>query len=117
MPPPRRTCSPAQATHIFDGLEAWPSHLMYVAGGRLQVFKPAEEVPELAQGGLLRLVEGWLREEQRARVEQRAAQQQQGGGSDGDYDSQIHLATWNNGWAEGRLTSSLKLSSNAVVRM
>lgn len=26
-----------QATHIFDGLESWPSHVMYVAGGRLQV--------------------------------------------------------------------------------
>lgn len=26
-----------QATHIFDGLESWPSHLMYLAGGRLQV--------------------------------------------------------------------------------
>lgn len=30
------TCS-LQATHIFDGLESWPSHVMYVAGGRLQV--------------------------------------------------------------------------------
>lgn len=28
---------PLQATHIFDGLESWPSHVMYVAGGCLQV--------------------------------------------------------------------------------
>ena len=25
------------ATHIFDGLEAWPTHLMYLAHGKLQV--------------------------------------------------------------------------------
>ena len=25
------------ATHIFDGLEAWPTHLMYLADGKLQV--------------------------------------------------------------------------------
>jgi CCR4-NOT complex subunit CAF16 len=45
------------ATHIFDGLESWPSHLAYVASGRLQLFKPAAEFPELAQGRLLDLVE------------------------------------------------------------
>lgn len=46
-----------QATHIFDGLESWPSHLMYLAGGKMQLFKPASEVPELQQGHLLQLVE------------------------------------------------------------
>lgn len=25
------------ATHIFDGLEAWPTHLMYLAHSKLQV--------------------------------------------------------------------------------
>jgi ABC-type thiamine transport system ATPase subunit len=25
------------ATHIFDGLESWPSHLMYLANGTLKV--------------------------------------------------------------------------------
>lgn len=48
-----------QATHIFDGLESWPSHLMYLAGGKMQLFRPASEVPELQQGQLLQLVERW----------------------------------------------------------
>ena len=46
-----------QATHIFDGLESWPSHLMYLAGGKMQLFKPASEIPELQEGKLLQLVE------------------------------------------------------------
>lgn len=46
-----------QATHIFDGLEAWPTHLMYLAGGHLQQFKPAKAFPELQEGRLLQLIE------------------------------------------------------------
>ena len=46
-----------QATHIFDGLEFWPSHVMYLAGGKMQLFKPASEIPELQNGQLLQLVE------------------------------------------------------------
>ena len=47
-----------QATHIFDGLESWPTHLMYLARGSLQLFKPCSEIPELQEGGrLMRLVE------------------------------------------------------------
>ncbi len=47
-----------QATHIFDGLEHWPTHLMYLSRGRLQLFKEAPEIPELAEDRLLELVEG-----------------------------------------------------------
>lgn len=47
-----------QATHIFDGLEAWPTHLMYLAGGRLQRYQPASHFPELQKGHLLQLIEG-----------------------------------------------------------
>ncbi|KAI7845740.1 hypothetical protein COHA_000656 [Chlorella ohadii] len=105
------------ATHIFDGLESWPSHVMYVAGGRLQVFERAENVPELQQGRLLSLVERWLREEQRQR--QAAADKQRALGpapSSGSLQD-MHLASWNNGWVGGRLASSLKHSANAVMRM
>jgi hypothetical protein len=49
----------SQATHIFDGLESWPTHLAYVAGGRLQQFAPAVAFPELKEGRLLDLVERW----------------------------------------------------------
>ena len=46
-----------QATHIFDGLESWPTHIMYLAGGRLKVFEPASAFPELKAGRLLELIE------------------------------------------------------------
>lgn len=50
-------------THIFDGLEGWPTHLMYVAGGRLTIFDKTENIPELASGKrLMETVLGWLRE-------------------------------------------------------
>lgn len=47
-----------QATHIFDGLETWPTHLMYVAGGQLQLFSAAANIPEMQDPGLLKLIEG-----------------------------------------------------------
>ncbi len=57
----------------------------------------------------------WLRrekEERQARHEEEAAQVEGGrGGED------LSMASWNNGWAAGRLTASIKLSSNAVMRM
>ncbi|GAB4824174.1 hypothetical protein N2152v2_011220 [Parachlorella kessleri] len=104
------------ATHIFDGLESWPSHVMYLARGRLQLFQPAAALPELKEGRLLELVERWLRtekEERQARHETEAAQAE--GGRAGD--DKLSLASWNNGWAAGRLSASIKLSSNAVMRM
>lgn len=41
------------ATHIFDGLEKWPTHLAYVARGTLQFCKPTVAVPELKQMTLM----------------------------------------------------------------
>ncbi|EPS69760.1 hypothetical protein M569_05007, partial [Genlisea aurea] len=34
------------ATHIFDGLEDWPSHIVYVAHGKLQLALPMKQVKE-----------------------------------------------------------------------
>ncbi|KAL0050006.1 hypothetical protein WJX82_002636 [Trebouxia sp. C0006] len=99
------------ATHIFDGLESWPSHLMYLAGGTMHLFKPASEIPELQEGRLLQLVERWLREEKRER--KLAARKQT---SDKD-TNKIDLAQWSNGWAPGRMTASIRDSSNTVMRM
>ena len=120
------------ATHIFDGLESWPSHIMYVAGGRVRAFERASAFEELQQGRLLRLVEKWLREEKKERDSERGSGT--GGTDDGIIEWNDHtngggtgtgagtgeameMPTWNNGWAGGRLTSSMKLSSNAVMRM
>lgn len=47
-----------QATHIFDGLEQWPTHIMFLTRGSLKVFKEAADIPELAEDKLLQLVEG-----------------------------------------------------------
>lgn len=46
-----------QATHIFDGLERWPTHIMFLSGGRLKVWSKAEDIPELANDQLLQLAE------------------------------------------------------------
>lgn len=45
-----------QATHIFDGLESWPTHLSFFAGGEMKVSKRSEEFPELKEGRLVNLV-------------------------------------------------------------
>ncbi|KAK9803153.1 hypothetical protein WJX72_004123 [[Myrmecia] bisecta] len=58
------------ATHIFDGLEKWISHLAYVSQGKLAKGGPVQSYPELHQGKLLHVVERWLRSE---REEQRQA--------------------------------------------
>jgi CCR4-NOT complex subunit CAF16 len=56
------------ATHILDGLDAWATHLAYLAGGEIRLMSGLAEIPELAalraQGAsspLLRLVDRWLR--------------------------------------------------------
>lgn len=101
------------ATHIFDGLEDWPTHLAYVAGGRLLEFAPAETFPEMRQGCLLSLVERWLRKEKAEKDARKAAERAAGGKKRRSLDR----AEWNNGWVPGRLTSSLAGSSNTVMRM
>ncbi len=54
----------------------------------------------------------WLREEKQLRRIASASKE----GKGGDKPS-LKLASWSNGWAPGRLTSTLKDSSNAVLRM
>lgn len=100
------------ATHIFDGLEAWPTHLMYLADGQLKEFGPASQFPELQKGRLMNLVEGWLRAEQVIQRERKAI-----AAAAPKVPKAPEPAIWSNGWAAGRLTSTMKDSSNAVVRM
>lgn len=78
----------------------------------LQEFSPAFDFPELKQGQLLSLVERWLRAEKSERQERRAAQ-----ASKPSDDGKTALPEWNNGWAPGRLASSIKHASNTVMRM
>ncbi|KAL5981620.1 ABC transporter I member 20 [Asimina triloba] len=121
------------ATHIFDGLEDWPSHIVYAARGRLQLALPMEKVEETSNLSLMRTVESWLRkerdEERKRRKERKAKGLQEheknieGSRVVGD-PAQSAVRAMNNGWAGGRLHSTVAvageetffLSSNRVLR-
>jgi CCR4-NOT complex subunit CAF16 len=56
------------ATHIFDSLEEWATHLVYMVRGQVALMAPMAEIAELAEWRarghstpLLRLVDAWLR--------------------------------------------------------
>lgn len=56
------------ATHIFDGLDDWPTHIAYIADGTVAKFGPVESFTDLvarrkenAVAPLLRTIESWLR--------------------------------------------------------
>lgn len=49
------------ATHIFDGLADWATHITHLASGRVRLMSPLAGVPELAGSTLLGVVESWLR--------------------------------------------------------
>lgn len=52
------------ATHIFDGLETWATHLAYIQDGELKKAQKLLEVEELKNSvNLLSVVESWLRAE------------------------------------------------------
>ncbi|KAJ8421691.1 hypothetical protein Cgig2_033974 [Carnegiea gigantea] len=52
------------ATHIFDGLETWATHLAYIQDGELKRTEKLSELHELKScANLLSVVESWLRSE------------------------------------------------------
>ncbi|KAK2403284.1 ABC transporter I member 20 [Trifolium repens] len=120
------------ATHIFDGLEDWPTNIVYVAHGRLQLALPMEKVREISKLSLMRTVEAWLRkerdEDRRKRKEKKAAglpefeKQVEGSRVVGGDPARASVRVTNNGWAAGRLHSTIAgeenflLSSNRVLR-
>eukprot|EP00877_Chromochloris_zofingiensis_P004496 jgi/Chrzof1/14047/Cz08g22150.t1 len=57
------------ATHIFDGLEKWITHVAYVEDGKLVKGGKRSDIPGLASANqkLLTVVEAWLREEKTKR--------------------------------------------------
>ncbi|PRQ42446.1 putative iron-chelate-transporting ATPase [Rosa chinensis] len=108
------------ATHIFDGLENWPSHIVYVANGKLQLSMPMDKVRETYKLSLMRTVESWLRKE---REEERARRKERKARGLPEFDEQIEgNRVINNGWAAGRLNSTVAgeenfvWSSNRVLR-
>lgn len=119
------------ATHIFDGLENWPSHMVYVARGKLQLALPMDKIKETSNLSLMRTVESWLRkerdEERKRRKERKASglpefgKNVDGSRVTGDPASAA-VRVLNNGWAAGRLNSTVAgeenfvFSSNRVLR-
>lgn len=108
------------ATHIFDGLENWPSHIVYVANGKLQLSMPMDKVKETYKLSLMRTVESWLRKE---REEERKRRRERKAKGLPEFEEQIEGSrVINNGWAAGRLNSTIAgeenfvLSSNRVLR-
>ncbi|XP_050382960.1 ABC transporter I family member 20-like [Argentina anserina] len=109
------------ATHIFDGLENWPSHIVYVAKGKLQLSMPMDKVKETYKLSLMRTVESWLRKE---REEERATRKERKARGLPEFEEQIEgsRVVVNNGWGAGRLNSTVAgeenfvLSSNRVLR-
>ncbi|KAK1386354.1 Non-intrinsic ABC protein 9 [Heracleum sosnowskyi] len=115
------------ATHIFDGLENWPSHIVYVAHGKLQLAMPMDEVKKISKLSLMRTVESWLRKE---RDEARKVRKERKAKGLPEFEDQVDgtrvigdpARPVNNGWAAGRLNSTVAgeenfvLSSNRVIR-
>jgi len=63
------------ATHIFDGLDGWATHLVYVGGRRFQRAGEVGAIEGLAGRRLLPTVEKWLRESR-----EEAREEEQGSG-------------------------------------
>ena len=65
------------ATHIFDGMETWPTHMAYVENGKMITGGAVADVPEMNQGKkLLHVVEAWLKNEK----EKRKKEEKENGG-------------------------------------
>ncbi|OMP11121.1 ABC transporter-like protein [Corchorus olitorius] len=60
----QRGATVVYATHIFDGLETWATHLAYIQDGELKKSEKSTEINELKSSeNLLSVVEAWLRSE------------------------------------------------------
>jgi CCR4-NOT complex subunit CAF16 len=112
-------------------LEEWPTHILYVAHGKLQFAMPMAKIKETSNLSLMRTVESWLRKE---RDEERKRRQERKAGGLPEYEKQVEgsrvtgdparvgARVVNNGWAAGRLHSTIAgeenffLSSNRVLR-
>ncbi|KAL8160012.1 hypothetical protein V2J09_001549 [Rumex salicifolius] len=120
------------ATHIFDGLESWPTHIAYVAHGSLQLFLTMDKLKEMSDLSLMRTVESWLR---KARDEDRKRRQERKEKGLPEFEKRVEgsrvvgdpartaVRPLNNGWAGGTLHSTIAgeeiflNSSNSVLRM
>lgn len=45
-----------QATHIFDGLDSWPTHVLFLSQGQAKVFATTKNIVELKESRLMNWV-------------------------------------------------------------
>lgn len=135
-----RKATVVYCTHIFEGLESWPTHVAYVARGEMRMMVEASKVPELSalssqpspsvgesaagmgsksawEKGLLGLVcRLLLAEEAPDRSVRSSAPVEWDPSREGMVEGFSYV--FNNGWVPGTLTSSLDMkgSTNTVMR-
>lgn len=69
-----RNCIILYATHIFDGLADWMTHIAFVSDGALVKGGPVSDFPEFQEGKVLHAATAWLRAERdRLRAAPKAA--------------------------------------------
>jgi len=69
----QRGATVVYSTHIFDGLDDWPTHMLHVKGGKVAYVGPAALAPkavELGSGSLYQTVRSWLNAERDERKQQ-----------------------------------------------
>ncbi|GLJ30909.1 hypothetical protein SUGI_0615260 [Cryptomeria japonica] len=60
----QRGASIVYATHIFDGLESWATHIAYIKDGKLKRFESLSKLDEMKNArNMFEVVESWLRAE------------------------------------------------------
>ncbi|KAL1367610.1 hypothetical protein HN51_021668 [Arachis hypogaea] len=92
----QRQATIVYATHIFDGLETWATHLAYIQAGELRRAEKLSDVDELkSSANLLSVVETWLRAETRNEKKkpvQNTAQTQKTSVASSPFFSSRHMA-------------------------
>jgi CCR4-NOT complex subunit CAF16 len=99
-----RGCTVVYITHIFDGIEDWPTHIGWLAAGAFEAVSAAADVPELKEGRLMELVESFLLKHKHAREEALARGQ---GVEHPEARKEMGYAR-NNGYSAGRMASTIK---------
>ena len=98
-----RGCTVIYITHIFDGIEAWPTHVAFLANGAFEAVSSAEDIPELKEGRLMELVAAFLSRHRNARLAAVARGELQ------QHPEHVPAAySRNNGFSAGRMASTVK---------
>jgi CCR4-NOT complex subunit CAF16 len=100
------------ATHIFDGLDDWPTHLTYLTNtgatgwqGKLEELDMYNELKAAGKPALLNVACTWLREELNA---QRAAQKHEAASGEGLQQQKQKPYVAGGGFAPGRLAGQIE---------